>query len=79
MALTQLVMAEFEETFIHHLSIIQTREMIRRNLNTMLAYVIPGGPHGCLEARVLNLVGYTNASTPSSYTFTNFEFSLVVI
>jgi hypothetical protein len=78
LAPTNLVMAEFEETFVYHLSIIQTREMFRRNLNTMLAYIIPGGSHGYVEARVLNLVGYTDASTPSSCAFTNFELSLVV-
>jgi hypothetical protein len=55
-------MAEFEETFIHRLSIIRTQTMLRRNMGTMLAYVSQGGGQVRSEARILNLMGYEQTS-----------------
>lgn len=53
---TLIVMHEFEMTFIHHLSIIQTKEMFRRGLQTTLAYLVHNELQSSTEARVLNLV-----------------------
>jgi len=61
-ALINLEMAEFEETFIHRLSIVRAQTMLRRNRGTMLAYFSPGGEQVRSEARILNLMGYEHLS-----------------
>jgi hypothetical protein len=58
-------MAEFEEIFIHRLSVTRAQTMLRRNMGTMLAYFNPGGRQAHSEARILNLMGYGHASISS--------------
>jgi hypothetical protein len=62
LALINLGMPEFEDTFIHRLSIIRAQTMLRRNMGTMLAYVNQGGGQIRSEARILNLMGYEQTS-----------------
>jgi len=49
--------AEFEEIFIGRLAITRAREMLRRNMNTLLAYHASGGH----EERIVHLIGYRYA------------------
>jgi len=50
-------MAEFEEIFIRRLAITKAREMLQRNMNTLLAYHASEGH----EERIVHLIGYRHA------------------